>query len=140
MPIGSLTDKPNESYLGAFYHTIKVLKQKNASSKILTLTPTYQVPVKGNKVRRTDETRNKLGHNLHDYVRAQIQASYVLDIPVVNLMQKHYLILQITSFVSYTCQMGCTLTSAVIVLLLKNLLWHTITISFYLRIKKVTNT
>ncbi|CCF25516.1 MULTISPECIES: SGNH/GDSL hydrolase family protein [Leuconostoc] len=88
VPIGSLTDKPNESYLGAFYHTIKVLKQKNASSKILTLTPTYQVPVKGNKVRRTDETRNKLGHNLHDYVRAQIQASYVLDIPVVNLMQK----------------------------------------------------
>ena len=134
MPIGSLTDKPNESYLGAFYHTIKVLKQKNAASKILTLTPTYQVPVKGNKVRRTDETRNKLGHNLHDYVRAQIQASYVLDIPVVNLMQK------ITSFVSYTCQMGCTLTSAVIVLLLKNLLWHTIIISFYLRIKKVTNT
>lgn len=84
VPIGSKQDLPHESYIGAFYHTIEQLKRKQ--KKIMILTPTLQSPVKGDRVRRTDKSKNKLGYDLHDYVTAVRAACQDLTLPLVELM------------------------------------------------------
>ncbi|CAM3067246.1 SGNH/GDSL hydrolase family protein [Leuconostoc rapi] len=85
--IGNKHDTAKQSYLGAFYQTVLQLRRLNSQAKIIVLTTTYQTPVWGSVVRRTDLTHNKLGYNLHDYMAAVKKACVDLNIPCVDLMR-----------------------------------------------------
>lgn len=87
--IGNKYDTAKQSYLGAFYQTVLQLRQLNRKAKIIVLTTTYQTPMWGNVVRRTDRTPNTLGYNLHDYMSAVKQACMDLDVPCVDLMRSN---------------------------------------------------
>lgn len=87
-PIGGSTDLTATTYIGAFYQIIVHLRQRQPQATIIVLTPTYQTPVRGQQVRRTDRTLNGLGLDLHAYVAAQLAACQDLAVPVINLMQK----------------------------------------------------
>lgn len=88
VPIGGPTDLTATTYIGAFYQIIVHLRQRQPQATIIVLTPTYQTPVRGQQVRRTDRTLNGLGLDLHAYVAAQLAACQDLAVPVINLMQK----------------------------------------------------
>lgn len=85
--IGNKHDTAKQSYLGAFYQTILQLRQLNSQAKIIVLTTTYQTPVWGSVVRRTDLTNNTLGYSLHDYMAAVKKACVDLNVPYVDLMR-----------------------------------------------------
>jgi len=86
MPIGNKNDTAKQSYIGAFYQTVYQLQQMNSKAKIIIVSTTYQTPMWGNIVRRTDRTKNTLGYSLHDYMTAQEKACTDLKLPFVNLM------------------------------------------------------
>lgn len=88
-PIGTAKDASTDTYIGAFYQTIKQLRVTQPHAIILVVTPTYQTAIRGQHTRRTDRTLNALGLDLHAYVGAQLAACQDLGLPVVNLMQTH---------------------------------------------------
>lgn len=88
VPIGNKEDNEKKSYIGAFYQTVFQLQQRNPMAKIIIVTTTYQTPMWGSIVRRTDSTKNTLGHSLHDYMTAQVKACEDLKLPYVNLMRR----------------------------------------------------
>lgn len=88
VPIGKKGDTAKQSYIGAFYQTVSQLRHLNAMAKIIIVSTTFQTPMWGNVVRRTDRTENTLGYSLHDYMAAQKKACDDLKLPFVNLMRQ----------------------------------------------------
>ncbi|HDH6545802.1 TPA: phage tail protein [Staphylococcus aureus] len=89
VPIG--TDKTDtKTFYGAFCSAIEVIRKNNPDSKILVMTATRQCPMDGNKIRRKDTDKNKLGLTLEDYVNAQVLACSELNVPVFDAYHTDY--------------------------------------------------
>lgn len=86
-PIGTPKDDEKTSYIGAFYRVVDNVRVLNPQAKIIVMTATLQVPVRGTTIRRTDRTKNELGKDLHDYMDAQKLACTDLGLPYADFMQ-----------------------------------------------------
>ena len=79
------TDKTDiNTFYGAFYQTIKLIRLQNKGVKIVCMTATRQLPVNGNRIRRKDTDKNSLDLTLEDYVNAQVLACTELGVPVFD--------------------------------------------------------
>ncbi|PCS00285.1 hypothetical protein RU85_GL000705 [Lactococcus garvieae] len=87
IPVGTKYDDEKTSYIGAFYKVVENVRSLNPNAKILVMTATLQAPISNGKMIRTDQWKNTLNNNLHDYMDAQKIACNDLGLPYADFMR-----------------------------------------------------
>ncbi|EPM7558102.1 SGNH/GDSL hydrolase family protein [Enterococcus faecium] len=88
VPIGNLNDATDQTYLGALYQIVQTIKRNNPKAKLLAMTATLQAPTTSGVIGRTDDWKNSLGLDLHDYMDAEKKALSQMMIPYADFMVK----------------------------------------------------
>lgn len=78
------------TFYGAFYSAINIIKKNNPNAKILIMTATRQCYIENSKIKRKDTDKNEKGLALVDYVNAQVDICNTLNVPVFDAYRSEH--------------------------------------------------